>query len=71
MFKIEKRVPIPARTTTPKYPFRDMKVGDSFVVADGGKSVAIAASAFSRRNPEYRFTARKEGDAIRIWRIAK
>jgi hypothetical protein len=71
MFKIEKKVPIPARTTTQKYPFRDMEVGDSFVATDGGKSVLVAASAFTRRNPEYRFTTRKEGDGIRIWRIAK
>lgn len=71
MFRIEKNVAIPARTTTPKYPFRDMKVADSFVVADGGKGVAVAASAFARRNHEYKFVTRKEGDGVRIWRIAK
>ena len=74
--KIEKGIPIPPpykpknlNNTRPKYPFRHMEVGDSFFVprleAQRARSAASQQSSRSRR----KFTTRKEGDGLRVWRI--
>lgn len=78
-YKIEKNVPMPeihsGKGIFRKYPFRDMKVGDSFFVpktalSDGSNSVRYAASYFKIRHPGYDFTVRKveNPDGWRIWR---
>lgn len=64
--KIEKGVPLPHVRGVAKYPWHEMKVGDSFVVPaiprtnfhQGAKQVGIQIST------------RVEGDSIRVWRIA-
>lgn len=71
--KIERGVPLPSRPTGiyNSYPFRDMKIGDRIFVPDSeaGERIRSAASYFSLRNPEYRFTVRREGNGYRAWRI--
>ena len=70
-FKIEKGVPKPARAGYSKYPLRKMEVGDSFFIETGDPSVIRSnVTIFSKRNPGYKFSTRKEGTGIRIWRIA-
>ena len=74
MYKIEKDIPAPLPNTkgVGKYPWREMKIGDSFFIpyADTNYSqVNSAPSYFSRRNPEYKFTVRKVEGGYRIWRI--
>lgn len=72
-FKIEKGIPQPARSggRYSKYPFREMKVGDSFLAETSDASVIRSnVAVFSRRNPGYKFSTRKEGTGIRVWRIA-
>ena len=64
-YVIEKNVPLPA--SRGKYPFREMKVGDSFVAEE---KVRGAAQAFSSRVEGFKFLVRKEGDKVRIWRTA-
>lgn len=66
MFKIEKNVPLRVRMEAPRYPFKDMEVGDSFV-ADS-QSVRSAAYQFGLRVGR-KFTVRQEGDKWRIWRV--
>jgi len=67
--KIETDVPVPVATRSRKYPFLDMAVGDS-VVFEGeevnGKAYRAAMSTGTRH--EMRFVARREGEALRIWR---
>lgn len=68
-FKIEKGVPVqkPDPGGAPRlYPFAEMEVGDSFV---GPKKAAGATSGASKRF-SMKFISRKEGDGVRIWRIA-
>lgn len=76
--KIEKGIPIPesiSRKSNAKYPWPDMKVGDSFTVEwrnySTKYSVLRAGDSWSKRNKdgEWKFTARKEGCNVRIWRV--
>lgn len=68
MIKINKRRPIPsARGGSGRsiYPWRAMKVGDSFFVK--GKHQSSMKSASYSHKPK-QFTTRKEGDGVRVWR---
>lgn len=70
MFQIEKNVPIPNGRST-KYPFADMKVGDSITVAAPDNLRAkIAAHQWARRN-NAKFVCRTQRDGVmRIWRVS-
>ncbi len=72
-FKIEKGVPLSSNTVgDPKYPFRDMDVGDSFSIEGGGVAANLvrAASANETRKSGKRFSTRKFEGGYRCWRIA-
>lgn len=74
--KIEQGVPVPVNRARigSKYPFRDMKIGDSFFLpATYAKPASVRASAsyFQIRNKGYRFTAHEQDNGIRVWRIKK
>lgn len=69
---IDRDIPPPAaRWPKIAWPFADMQIGDSIRVPPD--RVAAAKSALSRYcrvdAPERRFTRRKVGGGIRIWRI--
>ncbi len=73
-FKIDKKIPLPDHYKTgkvSKYPFPEMKVGDSFFVP--GKSTAVKAAAFnwSKRNKEgkWKFCSSARDGGMRIWRL--
>ena len=74
-YKIEKGIrPVKdGRSGNIRYPFRAMKVGDSFFVpiaeANEG-SMRMSPYAFSKRNPEYKFSIRKLKDGYRVWRVS-
>jgi len=75
-FKIEKGVPQPTKRGSKfynSYPFREMKVGDSFFVPKDSVNEASFRSAvayFALRHQEYRFTVRREDNGgLRVWRI--
>ena len=74
-FLVEKGIKIPAKAPSTGrnmlYPFRDMQKGSSFVVSSGPAAARArqAASTFSRRNPEFKFTSRKTPKGVRIWRV--
>lgn len=70
----EQDIPVPPIATiggrAPKYPFREMNVGDiKRFVADSEevKRIQRAAAAFSRRN-KVRLITRRLDDGLRIWR---
>ena len=74
MFKIvsDEAVPIDCfgggRGRAPRYPFRQMGIGDSFVADIGAQR---AAHVFAQFHPGYKFTTRKRPDGtMRVWRIA-
>jgi hypothetical protein len=69
--KIDKHVPMPS-VSRHRYPFANMNVGDSFVVAYAKRdSVITAASQFVKQHqPAWQFTTRKVGDGeVRMWRV--
>ena len=61
--KIQKGITMPTRKAT-KYPWLQMKVGDSFV---GPHSLVSQASNADRRY-QMKFATRTEGNEIRVWR---
>ena len=64
-FKIEHGIKFPQRT---KYPFEDMKVGDSFFVL-GEKNLHPRAFWATKRFSPKVFRGAKTKDGFRIWRI--
>ena len=75
MYEIEKNVPVPKTHPTiraSRYPFKQMKVGESFAVPVGenAKSVAGAAYAFGKKNGQKFCYRKQENGAYRVWRIA-
>lgn len=70
--KIEHNIPI--QNVRRKWPFRNMKVGDSFVVPpEDGPKVRCAADSFKRSpaaNGAFNFTCRTTAEGLRVWRVA-
>lgn len=71
VFKIEKNIEISSRGRgVSKYPFAQMDVGDSFSAPHtAAMKIRSAAFSFGKRSG-FRFSTRKDGDQVRIWRIA-
>ena len=71
MIKIDKKVPMPAITNRgrpAKYPWAEMKVGDSFFLKLS-KAASVNSMIYSAGKKHcVRFSARKEGAGYRIWR---
>lgn len=80
--KIEKGIEIPKKEHKTKYPFPDMKVGDSFLwpkrySRQESKNCYCAAANWVNRmkfydetGKDWKFSVRKvEGNRIRIWRV--
>ena len=67
-YKIEKNIEV--KTIKPKYPFREMKVGDSFLFPLAKLPAAsTAAYDFGKRN-DMKFTCCKVSETQgRIWKI--
>ena len=66
--EIEDDVPLPDPATTRRYPFNKMKVGQSFY--GGQEKLFRPLPPITRCAPQdVRFTARREGDHYRVWRI--
>lgn len=66
---IERNVLIP-ETSSHKYPFSSMSVGDSFLVENDGQfsKATNAAYMYGKRNGQ-KFRSKKCGEGVRIWRI--
>ncbi len=68
MYDVEKKVPIPSGD---KYPWKDMKVGDSFATTGGREGfdkAGFASRRYGRRNGT-RYCQRWEKGKGRIWRV--
>jgi len=78
-FKIDRNIPIPTarRGTYAKYPFKTMKVGESFAIPctdDTVHRVQINAMAATRNHKprKFRSAVEREGKStyVRVWRLA-
>ncbi len=73
---IERNIPLPVRPRRPwsKYPFRDLKVGESFLVpctrwdSDKAMNSLTSCRANMQRKTGFKFALRKTGNGIRVWR---
>jgi len=72
MLQIDSHVALPYWHKREKYPFYDMRIGDSFLLTDHRlvKNARSAAWMFSRRHKGVKFSCRKFEGGWRIWRIA-
>ena len=70
-FKVEKGIPFPRVRL--RYPFREMKVGDSFFMpcADEEKRRIARRLSSTTSNPKNggRFTVRRVEGGVRVWKI--
>jgi len=74
MFKIEKNIKVKGRTPRGEsYPFKDMEVGDSFLIPDvGNKKSQIRNTIYNYANYiglHGCFATRTEGNGIRVWKV--
>jgi hypothetical protein len=65
---IEKNVIIPPARVKRNYPYREMNIGDSFFVEDDKLSSVCNTNNRMQRLLGWRFTARTEGNGVRVWR---
>ena len=72
-YRIESDIPLPSGVRRARrYPFKDMKIGDSFLVKDRkAASVMSAVRRFMRQEGNGRaFTTRNVDGGVRCWRTA-
>ena len=72
--QVEKGIAMPAMRGNEgnAYPYEEMKVGDSFMVAGGTKSLINAVCARNKKAGEewgMTFTAKKVEGGVRVWRV--
>lgn len=68
--QIESGVRLPKPRVVFAYPYAEMDVGDSFVVPVDARRKVLNANCKAAKKYGYKFSARTEGDVIRVWRIA-
>ena len=69
--EIETGVPVPENKfiRVSKYPYADMKPGDSFFVRKSVNTMRSSSYAYGKRN-KMKFTVRSEDTGARVWRLA-
>ena len=71
MFKIDKGIPVPPkRGRVPKYPWREMEVGNSFFVPGMKIGAAGSRAASAKKATGWTFRCRSEDGGVRFWRTA-
>ena len=70
MIKVEPDVPLPDVPERVRYPFADMRIGDSFLIRDESlvKNARSAAWMFGRRHGQ-EYSCRRVAEGWRVWRI--
>ena len=72
VYQIESGIPIPAqrrKSNGLKYPFRHMKLGDSFFVAKKDSTAISGHCSYANRLLGHRFCLRTVAGGVRVWRI--
>jgi hypothetical protein len=75
MYKIETGIAIPSATRykggrKPKYPFAELKVGESFLVPNKTTDKFGATVTLARKRTGMNFATRNVEGGVRIWRTA-
>jgi hypothetical protein len=70
-YRIESNVDMPKTLRREKYPFSDMKVGDSFTVPKSEQSLVRAAASYHQTKTGRKYASRSlSADEVRVWRLA-
>lgn len=73
MYNIEKNIPFPSNIVIKrreKYPFSQLKLGDSFLVPDGKMStISVSVAKYNKNMQKRRFRARTVKEGVRVWRV--
>ena len=64
--EISRDVPVPPPKR--RYPYREMEVGESFLVTDGVLQVVCNNNYRVSKTTGMKFIARREGNGVRVWR---
>ena len=67
---LESGVQMPKPRVVFAYPYEDMEVGDSFVVPLEARAKVLNANYRAGKRLGWVFTAKTEGDTVRVWRTA-
>ena len=67
---VQKGHQLPKQRVVYAYPYEDMEIGDSFVVPIAARQKVMNANSRAAKRLGMRFSARTEGDVVRIWRVA-
>lgn len=66
--ELSKSVPLPEPRRT--YPYKEMTVGDSFLIEGGKLQVVCNANYRASKRLGMKFVARREEIGVRVWRTA-
>lgn len=72
MYEIETDIPLEETRGNPKsYPFAKMKIGESFFVPTGERTITSLQSSLisAARRHEGKFTTRALEGGVRVWRV--
>lgn len=66
--EISKDVPLPPPRR--RYPYSEMEVGESFLIAEGNLQVVCNANYRAGKRLNRKFIARREEGGVRVWRTS-
>lgn len=72
MVKIEKGIPIPPRVCgrrSTRYPWTEMRVGDSFMIRNKKPATVHAQVNQARKTYDAQYTVRAVAGGFRVWRV--
>ena len=70
VYEITKKVPIPQPLKKHNYPYEQLQVGESFWVSGVRMQALCNINRRHGKRLNRQFVCRKEGDGVRIWRVA-
>jgi hypothetical protein len=68
--EVETGMVMPMPRVVYAYPYQEMDVGDSFTVPVAARQKVLNANYRASKRLGLRFTAKTEGEVIRVWRVA-
>jgi hypothetical protein len=68
--EVETGMVMPMPRVVYAYPYQEMDVGDSFTVPVSARQKVLNANYRASKRLGLRFTAKTEGEVIRVWRVA-
>ena len=68
--EVSSRVPLPKVRSVYSYPYSKLEIGDSFCVPKEDRAKVLNANYRASKRLGYTFSARTQGDVVRVWRTA-